>query len=100
MTVLEWFCEQHPFKSAPKLPLVEPLLLQTEPVGHFVVTVNLPTLSVTEVQEKILKPLKGPTWVIVRGEPEFVRTWKGVKAVFLHSRAAGFSDTLKVELLK
>jgi len=100
VTVLEWFCEQHPFRSAPKLPLVEPLLLKTEPAGHFVVTIQLPNLSVTEVQEKIVKPLKAPTWVVVRGEPVLVRAWKGTRAVFVHAIAAGFSDKLQVELPK
>jgi hypothetical protein len=100
VTVLEWLCEQHPFVSAPGMPLAEPLLLKREPAGHFVVTFNLPTLSVAEAREKIVKPLKSPAWVLVRGEPVFAETRKGMKAVFLHSRAATVSDTLKVELVK
>lgn len=99
-TTLEWFCEQHSFEGDPKLPLAEPLLLKAEPSGYFVITLHLPTLSVAEVEEKIVKPLKSPAWVLVRGEPVFSEPWKGVNAVFLHSLAATVSDTVKVELAK
>lgn len=99
-TTLEWFCEQHLFEVAPQLPLVEPLLLKAEPTGHFVITLHLPTLSVSEVEEKIVKSLKSPAWVLVRGEPVFAEEWKGIKAVFLHSLTATVSDTVKVELAK
>src|ERR1700741_3957033 len=34
--VVEFLCEQHPFASAPQLPLADPLRLKAKPTGHFV----------------------------------------------------------------
>jgi hypothetical protein len=99
-TVVEFLCEQHPFALAPKLPLADPLRLKAGPTGHFVLTMNLPTLSVAEAQEKVVKPLKSPAWVLIRGEPQFTGTRKGMKAVFLHARNATIASALQVELVK
>ena len=99
-TVVEFLCEQHPFASAPRLPLADPLRLKAGPTGHFVLTLNLPTLSIAEAQEKVVKPLKSPAWVLVRGEPQFAAARKGMKAVFLHARNATVMDTLRAELVK
>lgn len=99
-TAIEWTCEQHPFQSLPEMPLTEPLRVKPEATGHFVVTLNLPDLSVAEAEEKLVKSLKSPAWVLVRGEPVFAEARKGIKAVFLHSLAAALSDTLKVEIAK
>lgn len=96
-TAVEWFCEQYPFAKQPTQPFEDPLMILPETSGNFVVTLNLPTLSVSEAKEKIIGALKSPTWVLVRGEPVFIRSYKGTPAVFLHSLNAAFSDTLKVE---
>jgi hypothetical protein len=97
VTAIEWFCEQHPFNSEPKLPLSEPFIVQANASGHFVVSLNLPTLSIAEAKEKVVAPLKSPAWVLVRGESVFVRAYKGTNAVFLHSLNAAVSDTMSVK---
>jgi hypothetical protein len=99
-TVVEFLCEQHPFASTPKLPLADPLRLKAKPAGHFVLTLNLPTLSVAEAEEKVVKPLNSPAWVLIRGEPLFAETRKGTNAVFLHARNATVADTLRVDLVR
>lgn len=96
ITTIEWFCEQHPFYSEPNVPLSEPFAVQPIATGHFVVTLNLPTLTVKEAKKKMVDQLESPAWVLVRGEPVFVRAYKGTKAVFLHSLNAAISDTMKV----
>ena len=96
-TAIEWFCEQYPFAKQPTQPFEDPLMLLPDSSGHFVVTLNLPDLSVSEVKEKIIEPLESPSWVLVRGEPVLIRSYKGTPSVFLHSLGATVSDTLKVE---
>ena len=96
-TAIEWFCEQHPFDSEPNIPLAEPFIVQSNATGHFVVSLNLPTLSVKEAKEKMVAQLKSPAWGLVRGEPIFVRAYKGTSAVFLHSLNAAISDTMSVK---
>ncbi|MEO7622494.1 MAG: hypothetical protein ABIS30_05455 [Gallionella sp.] len=46
ITVIEWFCEQHLFEFEPKLPLTEPFIVKTDTTGNFVVSLNMPTLTV------------------------------------------------------
>lgn len=94
---IEWLCEQHSFNSDVHIPLAEPFIVKATATGHFVVILNFPMMSVEEAKEKIVAPLKSPAWILARGEPQFVRSYKGTSAVFLHPIKAIVSDTMRVE---
>lgn len=99
-TSIEWLCEQHAFDSKPNLPLKEPFIVRSVPSGKFVITLNLPTLTIDEAKEKVVNGLKSPSWILVHGEPVFVQKFKESNAVYLHSLNAAISDTMVVKYAK
>ena len=95
-TSIEWFCEQYPLEKPLPTRLKEPLRVEGKSTGNFVLTLSLPNLSIEQAREKIADQLESPTWVLVRGEAVYVKPYKGIPAVYLHSLNAALSDTLEV----
>jgi hypothetical protein len=96
-TVAMWLCEQHRFKNPGVEALKEPLEVIDSGSGHFVVSLQLPTLSPEQAYENILSKVKEPSYIVLQGRPVQIGEFKGgIPAIMLDARKTYISDEILV----
>jgi hypothetical protein len=102
ITVASWLCEQHRFKNPCGEALKEPLEVIDSGSGHFVVSLQFPTLSPEQAYENILSILKEPSYVVLQGRPIKIEEFEGgIPAIMLNVTGKMYiSDEILVNFTK
>lgn len=93
-TMVIWLCSQHPLIRPERSSLTEPIELRRTPAGHFVVSLQMPTLTPQQA-EQFFGKLKDPKFIFVVGRPrERGRFANDVPSVMLETDEFRITDEL------